>query len=231
MLDSTSLSLGGVASVDTTDTTNSRNELATNYSQFLTLLTTQLKNQDPLNPMDSQDFTNQLISLSGVEQQISQTEKLGDILQANQASTVNGALSYIGKQVDYVGGEMQYTGSPVNLKYSLATDSATTQISITDSNQNVVYSTSGELTAGGHAFTWDGKDNNGNPVANGTYNLTVGAVDATGAAVTAYAIVPSTVTGIETDDGQVYLNIGDQKISLSSIQAVRDASTDTSTGT
>lgn len=231
MLDSTSLSLGGVAGVDTTKTANSRNSLQTSYSQFLTLLTTQLKNQDPLNPMDSKDFTNQLISMSGVEQQISQTEKLNDLLQVNQASAVNGALGYIGKTVDYVGGAMEYKGSPVQIKYSLAANTSATKISIADKDGNVVWSGDGELSAGGHSFTWDGKNTQGLPAASGNYKVTVGAKDKADKAVTTYVIVPATVTGVETVDGQVYLNIGDQKVSIGAVQAVRQASTPVTTTT
>jgi flagellar basal-body rod modification protein FlgD len=231
MLDSVSLSLGGVAGVDTTATNNARDSLATNYSQFLTLLTTQLKNQDPLNPMNSQDFTNQLISLSGVEQQISQTSKLNDLLQVNQASAVNSALGYIGKQVDYVGGTMQYDGNPVEVKYSLASAATQAKISIADANGNVVYTSDAELTAGGHSFDWDGKDSSGNALAKGDYTVTIGAVDKDGTSIKSYTIVPATVTGVETLDGQVYLNIGDQKVSIGSVEAVREMPTAATTPT
>jgi flagellar basal-body rod modification protein FlgD len=222
MLDSTTLSLGGVVTSAAADATSAQSSLQTTYSQFLTLLTTQLQNQDPLDPMDSDTFTQQLISMSGVEQQIAQTSKLDDVLQATQSSAVNSALSYIGKQVDYVGGTMQYTGSPVALKYSLNTVAEQAQLSITDSSGNVVLNTPAQVTAGGHEFDWDGKDGNGDPVPAGDYTVAVGAVDATGASVTSFVIVPATVTGVETDGGAVYLNVGDQTVPISSVQAVRE---------
>jgi flagellar basal-body rod modification protein FlgD len=222
MLDSISLSLGGVAGTDT-NTDGAKKNLAETYSQFLTLLTTQLKNQDPLDPMDSKDMTNQMIQLSNTEQQIAQTAKMDEILKINQASAVNSALSYIGKEVDYVGGEMLYKGTPVSMKYYLDKASAQTKISVFDQDDKLVWSSDGKIEMGGHAVTWDGKDNDGNPVPNGNYKVEVGAQDADKKAVQTIVIVPSVVTGIETADGQVLLNIGSKKVAIGSVQAVRQA--------
>lgn len=220
MLDAISLSLGGIAGTDkTTDT--ARNNLADTYSQFLVLLTTQLKNQDPLDPMDSKDMTNQLIQLSNTEQQIAQTDKMNEILKINQASAVNSALSYIGKEVDYVGNDMQFSGTPSTFKYYLNSEAVKTKLSISDSDGNVVWSGDGNIKAGGHSFTWDGKDNQGNTVPNGTYKVEIGSQDKENKAVQSVTIVPSFVTGIETADGQVLLNIGSQKVAIGSVQAVR----------
>lgn len=220
MLDAISISLGGVAGTDKT-TANARDNLAATYSQFLTLLTTQLKNQDPLDPMDSKDMTNQMIQLSGVEQQISQTDKMNELLMINQATAVNGALSYIGKEVDYVGGELEYKGSPVGIKYYLDKDASKVKVSVFDKDKKLIWSGDGELKAGGHLINWDGKDKDGKVVAAGDYKVEVGAVDKDNKAVKTTTIVPSTVDGIETTDGQVLLNIGSQKVAIGSIQAVR----------
>ncbi|MDB5477657.1 MAG: Flagellar basal-body rod modification protein FlgD [Alphaproteobacteria bacterium] len=228
MLDAISLSLGGVAGSGKT-TENSRNSLQDTYSQFLALLTTQLKNQDPLNPMDSKDFTNQLISLSSAEQQLAQTDKLNSILEVSQSSAVNMALNYIGKEVDYVGGQAQFNGSPVNVKYYLDADATQTKVSVLDKDNNVVWSSNGDVKAGGHSITWDGKDKDGNIMANGDYTVSVGAKDKDDKAVKTTVIVPSTVSGIETADGQVMLVIGNQKVAIGSVQAVRQPTATTST--
>jgi flagellar basal-body rod modification protein FlgD len=221
MLDAVSISLGGIATSDTS-TADAQSSLQDTANEFLTLLTTQLQNQDPTNPMDSTAMTNQLIQLSSTEQQLAQTDKLNDILQIDQANASNIALSYIGKQVDYVGNVMQFNGSPTDIKYSLPSATTTTQISISDSAGNVVYQSPGELTAGGHAFTWDGKDSNGNVLPSGNYTVGITAADSTGTAVTATTLVPSLVDGIETISGQLYLDIGDQQVPIGSVQAVRD---------
>lgn len=223
MLDAVSLSLGGVAG--TTDTENSKKSLADTYSQFLSLLTTQLKNQDPLDPMDSKDMTNQLIQLSNTEQQIAQTDKLNSILEVNQATAVNMALNYIGKEVDYVGGDMKYSGDPVNIKYFLAGDATKTKISVSDKDGNVIWSGDGALKAGSSSIVWDGKDRNGNPVEPGYYKVEVGAQDKDAKAIQTYAIVPSVVEGVETAAGQVLLMINGKQVSIGAVQAVRQAPT------
>jgi len=220
MLDAISISLGGIAGVDK-DTSTSKQSLADTYSQFLTLLTTQLKHQDPLDPMDSKDMTNQMIQLANTEQSIAQTDKMNEILKINQASAVNSALSYIGKEVDYVGGETEFKGSAVNVKYYLDKDSSTVKISVLDKDKKVVRTMDGEIKAGGHAVVWDGKDKDGKVVANGDYTIEVGAVDREGKAVQTTTIVPSTVDGIETAGGQLLLVIGNQKVAIGAVQAVR----------
>lgn len=222
MLDPISLSLGGVAGSET-NTGVAQKSLQETYTQFLTLLTTQLKNQDPLNPMDSKDFTNQLIQLASAEQQIAQTEKMGQLLEINQATAVNMALNYIGKEVDYVGGDMQYSGSPVNIKYFLEADAQRTKISIADEDGKVVFSTDGKNKVGSHAYVWDGKDNDGKAVAAGNYKVSIGAQNSDGKAVQTYAIVPAIVSSVETAGGQVLLVINGKQVPIGSVQAVRSA--------
>lgn len=222
MLDAISISLGGIAGVDK-DTSTSKQSLADTYSQFLTLLTTQLKNQDPLDPMDSKDMTNQMIQLSNTEQQIAQTDKMNEILKINQASAVNSALGYIGKEVDYVGGDTEFKGNTVNAKYYLDKAASATKISISDSAGKVIRTMDGDVTVGGHAIAWDGKDNDGKLVAHGDYKIAVGAQDKEGKAVQTTTIVPSTVDGIETSGGQLLLVIGNQKVAIGAVQGVRDA--------
>lgn len=221
MLDAISLSLGGVAG-SSDNTGVAQKSLQETYSQFLTLLTTQLKNQDPLNPMDSKDFTNQLISLASAEQQIAQTQKMGELLEVNQATAVNMALNYIGKEVDYVGGDMSYDGSPVNIKYFIEGEATRTKISISDAEGEVIFSADGNTTGGSHAFVWDGKDRDGNLVEPGTYKVAVGAQDGNQKAIQTYTIVPSVVKAVETAGGQVLLIINGKQVSIGAVQAVRD---------
>ena len=221
MLDAISISLGGIAGVES-DTSTSKQSLAETYSQFLTLLTTQLKHQDPLDPMDSKDMTNQMIQLSNTEQQIAQTDRMNEILKINQASAVNSALGYIGKEVDYVGGETEFKGNPVNVKYYLDGDAQAVKISVLDKDGKVVRTMDGNLKAGGHSIVWDGKNTAGELVAQGDYKIEVGAQDKEGKAVQTTTIVPSTVDGIETAGGQLLLVIGNQKVAIGAVQAVRD---------
>lgn len=220
MLDATTLSLGGLNKAED-KTAAAKKSLGDTYDQFLTLLTTQLKNQDPLNPTDSKDFTNQLIAMSNTEQQIAQTQKMDELIQLNQASTVNMALNYIGLNVDYQGNTLSFDGaSPMDINYNLETAGVKGKVSILNDQNQVVWSSNAALTAGPHKVTWDGKDNLGQPVAAGNYRVEVGVLNSTNGAVKSDITVPGLVTGVETtSDGQVMLSIGDQKVPINTVQS------------
>ncbi len=212
------------ATTPTSDTANSTAALNQNFDQFLTLLTTQLKNQDPLSPMDSTQFTNQLVSFSQVEQQIKTNDNLTKLqaLTANSQTTLG--LSYIGLQVIHSGSQFNlYSNSAATMNYTLPSDAATVKLSVLDKDGNLVYSrdgADGEGTKGAHTFTWDGTDNNGDAVPAGTYKFVVGAADTTGKTLTATTVVPAVVTGIQSEsDGSTSLILDNttQTISLSDV--------------
>ncbi len=196
-----------------------------NFDQFLLLLTTQLKNQDPLAPMDSTEFTNQLVSFSGVEQQIKMNDTLTELLalsQANQTNQTTLGLSYIGLNIALQGNMFEYPGDGVvKMSYNLPSDAAAGTITILDENNNVVYSQEAELSSGKHQFYWNGQDQEGTPVSAGAYQIQVNAVDNDQNSIAATTIVPGMVTGIMTaDDGSIDLIIGtlyQQSIPLSSV--------------
>src|SRR5215469_16298298 len=143
------------AATSATQNSSALNQLTNNFSTFLTLLTTQLKNQDPTSPMDSNQFTQQLVEFSQVEQQINTNSNLSTLITQGQTQIGAYATSYLGKSV-----------------------------SVTNANGKVVYSGPGETAAGNHQFIWNGKDNNGNQLDDGTYTLAVTAQTASGGAVT-----------------------------------------------
>ena len=196
-----------------------------NFDQFLLLLTTQLKNQDPLAPMDSAEFTNQLVSFSGVEQQIKTNDTLTELLalsQTNQTSQTTLGLSYIGLNIALQGDQFEYPGNGVvKMSYSLPSDAATGTITILDGNNQVVYSQDAELSSGKHQFYWNGQDQEGTPVPSGAYRIQVNAIDNNQNSITSTTIVPGMVTGIMTaNDGSIDLIIGtlyQQSVSLSSV--------------
>ena len=189
-----------------------------NFDQFLTLLTVQLKNQDPLSPMDSTQFTNQLVSFSGVEQQIKTNDNLSKLVSLTNASQTTLGLSYIGLNVDMEGSQFKYTSGNAKMSYTLPSDAATNTLNIIDANGNTVYTHKGDAAKGKHEFVWDGKNNDGLPVAAGTYKFLVGAVDQEHKSITATTIVPGRVEGIQTaEDHSILLLINDQQVPMSSI--------------
>ncbi|MCK4944763.1 MAG: flagellar hook assembly protein FlgD, partial [Alphaproteobacteria bacterium] len=139
-----------------------------NFDQFLLLLTTQLKNQDPLAPMDSTQFTNQLVSFSGVEQQIKMNDTMSKMLDMSQTNQTTLGLSYIGLNVALDGNQFEYPGSGVmQMSYNMPSDAAAGTVTILDKDSNVVYSQNAELSTGKHKFYWSGQDQNGTPAPAG----------------------------------------------------------------
>ena len=192
-------------------------------NQFLTLLTTQLKNQDPTSPMDTSQFTNQLVSMSGVEQQLQGNASLAQLVKLagnNQASL---GLSYIGLNVDTTGNQFAFDPSKdasVTVGYNLASAAATNTINVLDSSGSVVYTTPGSLNSGVNSFTWNGIETGGATAPAGNYTVQVSAADATNTPVSATTQVPGQVTGMQTaSDGTVELVIGSQLVPLSSVTA------------
>jgi flagellar basal-body rod modification protein FlgD len=224
MIDASTLSLGGLATGGKITAATDGAKINQSFDEFLMLLTTQMRNQDPLNPMDSKEFTNQLVSFSQVEQQISLNAKLEDMVKLQQASTVNAALGYIGLNVNYTGNKIANfaDGRPINMSYTLADNAKTTDITVVNEAGTVVWKGAGELTAGAHQFTWDGTNSSdGNPAPAGMYEVRIGAENAQGAGVKTSLIVPGLVDGVETEDGQVYLTIRDQKIMIDTVKSAK----------
>ena len=191
-----------------------------NFDQFLLLLTTQLKNQDPLSPMDSTQFTNQLVSFSGVEQQIKMNSNLEKLLTSSAAAQTTLGLSYIGLNVDTQGSDFKYYGTGyAKMSYQLPASASTSIISVLDQDNNVVYSQDGEVSAGKHDFTWGGTDQDGQAVPAGTYHLRVGALDRDQKNLTVTTTVPGIVEGIQkADDGSIMLIINNKEVSMSDIR-------------
>src|SRR5215831_6422021 len=138
---------------------DAQKSLSANFDTFLTLLTTQLKNQDPLSPMDSNQFTQQLVQFSQVEQQIHSNQNLESLISLTKANSATTAVSYLGKSLTLTDGTAPLMNGEAKWAYSLDNDASTTKLVVTDATGKIVYAGTGETTSGMHAFTWDGKDN------------------------------------------------------------------------
>jgi flagellar basal-body rod modification protein FlgD len=207
----------GIAN-DAAQTAQQRISLADDFSQFLTLLTTQLQNQDPLAPMDSTEFTNQLVQFSQVEQQINSNQKLDTMLQLQLASISSVALGYVGMDVSYLSAEMNFDGTnPVRIDYALASGAQVAKIKVTNEEGDVVYLADAPKSAGKNNMLWLGKDNNGNTVEPGTYTVSIEAADSAGSPIETSTVVSGRVKGIESQNGVVYLLIGDRAVSLATV--------------
>ena len=208
---------GTTPSATSTNSQGALNQLSGNFSTFLTLLTTQLKNQDPTSPMDSNTFTQQLVMYSQVEQQINTNDNLKTLIGQGTTNAAAMAATYLGKKVSITNGNGSLTSGAAAWTYNLDTASATTQLAITDAKGQTVYTATGETTAGNHSFTWDGKDINGNQLADGTYKLTVTAADSASNKVTSSVASAGTISQIDMTSGTPQLVVGNMELGLGDI--------------
>ena len=204
----------------TTNGASALNQLSGNFSTFLTLLTTQLQNQDPTSPMDSNEFTQQLVEYSQVEQQINTNTNLQSLITQGTTNASAITTSYLGKNVSVTNGNASLTDGAATWTYNLGTASATTQLSVTNSAGQTVYTGAGSTTAGNNTFNWNGEDANGNQLSDGTYKLTVTATDQSGATITTSVASAGTVSQIDLTGSSPMLVIGNMEVSPSDIAAV-----------
>jgi flagellar basal-body rod modification protein FlgD len=196
---------------------------AEDFDDFLTLLTTQLQNQDPLSPMDTTEFTNQLVMFADVEQSINQSGLLEDLVNVNAQNQASAAVSYIGRQIEFDHNEVNYTGEPVVLGYSLPEDATQATMEIYDSSGELIRIIGGiEQSFGDHAVEWDGLDQQGNPVAQGAYSFQVGVVNDDDQPIEASYMSEGVVTGIEYNAGETTLMMGTVGVKLENVLRVED---------
>lgn len=208
------------SATSTTSTDPSLKQLSGNFSTFLTLLTTQLKNQDPTSPMDSNAFTQQLVMYSQVEQQINTNTNLKSLITQGTSNAAAMTTGYLGKKVSIVNGNAPLIGGSANWTYNLGGPAATTELMVTDANGKTVYTATGEMGAGNHSFAWNGKDNGGNQLSDGAYKLTVTATDAAGGKIDSNVASAATVTQIDMTGSTPRLIIGTMEIDLADIAAI-----------
>lgn len=203
---------------------NGTQKLADDFDAFLNLLVTQLKNQDPLEPMKSQEFTNQLVQFSGVEQQLATNDKLDSLVDLQNGSRAGSAVNYIGREIEAAGNQLSLQDGSASFAYELNDNAAGAVIQIANGEGNVVRTLEAETTAGRHEMTWDGTDEDGNTLPDGAYTMNLLAVDAENKTVQGTTSVFGRVTGVETSGDGVLLNIGDIGVDLSKVKAIHETS-------
>ncbi len=203
-----------------------RSGIASNFDQFLFLLTQQLQNQDPLQPMDTAQFTNQLVQFANVEQGIKTNENIQNLIALQQANTNVGMLGYIGKEVEVIGDKLPLEkGKEAKFKYALPEKADVLTIKIKDKDGHVVRDLTGDLDAGAHDITWDGKDNQGNELDSGTYTIEVNAVKNTNGVpktLETFTAIVGKVTGINTSSGFPSILIGNVAFGTDYIVSVKE---------
>ena len=207
----------------TQDTTAlGRARLADNFSTFLSLLTTQLKNQDPLSPLDSNQFTQQLVQMTGVEQQLASNDLLKKLV-SNTGSGITTAVSLIGKDVRAVSNDAQLANGKAQWVYKLDLDASDVKVEVLNAKGAIVHAEAAtDNKAGDHSFSWNGKDMYGSSMPDGPYTLRVTAKDSTGTTVASTTFVEGRVTGVEQLDGATYITVNGGKIPWNTVTTVRE---------
>jgi flagellar basal-body rod modification protein FlgD len=190
--------LGAATSAATQATNKSSAALADTFDTFLKLLTAQLQNQDPLSPMDSAKFTEQLVQYSQVEQQISTNAKLDSLAKQISANGAGSALSYLGRTALFDTNAVALVDGEAKWQYAVDAGAATTTLTVKDSKGNVVYTATGNAAAGPHTFEWDGSQTGLDAKAPaGTYYLAATAQDGAGKTIETAIAVEERITGVD----------------------------------
>ncbi len=206
-------------STSTSSTTSPTATIAGNFDTFLQLLTTQLQNQNPLDPLDTNQFTAQLVQFASVEQQINMNTQLTTLISLQKATQVTSAMSFLGATATVDGSTANLTNSQATWTFS-ADKPATGTININNSTGQLVYTGTYPLNAGAQSFSWDGRSNNGSLNPDGAYTMSITAKDATGSTVSVSSQVQGTVDAVDLTQNPPVLTIGGQSYSLDKIKQV-----------
>ena len=197
-------------------------KLADTFDKFLTLLTTQLKHQDPLDPMKSAEFVNQLVQFTEVEQTISTNQTLEKLLDMQTKNRAISAVGLIGQFAEIEGRQLPLTDGAAEIVYHLPETSATTDVAVLNQAGQVVFSAVGDTSPGKHSIVWDGKDRNGVQLPDGEYTIFVSAKDAENNNITVPTGAVARVTGVETGADEVILSFGASRVPFDSVVAVKE---------
>ncbi|MEM1020156.1 MAG: flagellar hook capping FlgD N-terminal domain-containing protein [Pseudomonadota bacterium] len=197
-------------------------QLTDDFDQFLTLLTTQLQNQDPLEPMDSSEFTNQLVQFTSVEQQIATNTNLENLLSAIQLQSDGALLGYLGKEVVAQTNIAALTEDGAQWFYDLGADAEETTLTIRDERGQVVASVQGSTDAGIHELQWDGVDLSGNQLSSGLYTLQVEAVTVDGIGIATTSYIRGVASELDQSQGAALLKVNGVSLSPQSVLSVRE---------
>jgi flagellar basal-body rod modification protein FlgD len=179
-----------------------------NFDTFLTLLTTQLKNQDPMSPLDTNQFTQQLVQFSSVEQSIKTNDQLKQLIALQSTNQMVSSLSLVGNTVEVNSDTTALAGGKAAFAYTMPTGVTAAALSVTDADGHVVYKQAADLGAGRHDFAWNGSDANGNPLPDGAYSMQAVGQKADGSAATIAVTAMGKVNGVSVKDGATILDLG-----------------------
>jgi flagellar basal-body rod modification protein FlgD len=194
--------------------------LAGNFQTFLTLLTTQLQNQNPLDPLDTNQFTQQLVEFASVEQQLKTNDSLSTLVSLEQTAQSTQALTFVGKTAVVNGNTAALTNSQATWELNVPSNS-NVNVSIANSSGQTVFSGTYAVNAGNNQpFTWNGQGNDGTQWPDGQYTLTATATDSSGNSVGIATQVQGVVSAVDLTQSPPLLTINGQSYTVNQIQSI-----------
>ena len=199
--------------------TSALGSLSDNFSSFLSLLMTQLQNQDPTSPLDSNQFTSELVQFTSVQQQIDTNSDLTQLIQLTQASQIEQSTSMIGKPVTVTSSQLSLQDGTAAINFN-TTSAEPIGIAVYNASGVQVQTASLTSSAGANTWTWNGQNANGTTMPDGAYTVTVNAIGVNGATSAVPFTVTGTATSVQNNAGTVDLQMGGLTLPFSAVDSV-----------
>ena len=215
-------SITGAASATAAATVNKatdRTTIAQNFDAFLLLLTTQLKNQSPLDPMDTNQFTQQLVQFASVEQQLKSNDTLNALLTSSRGSAASTAASFVGMQVTADGTTSRLSNGKAEWSIEPARNAQVSLI-VKDAQGNVVAAQTVAMAGGAQRFSWNGITTTGSKAPDGYYTISVSARDPAGQSVSVKTEVSGRVESVDLSGDAAVLMVGSSRVPLANVRSI-----------
>lgn len=218
-------SITSAANAAATQSEQSSAKLADDMDQFMNLLVTQLQNQDPLEPMDPNQFTEQLVQFATVEQQIQGNQHLESLLALQEETQISTSAGYVDKVIEANGDKLVLESGKSKATYTLNEDATKVTLNILNADGDSVFVASGDNESGPHLVGWDGLNKQGFAEPDGVYTLVVSALDADGSPLDVSQTMTGRVTGMTVGDEGPILNLSGHAVPLDDLIGVESYST------
>lgn len=198
----------------------SRTQLAGSFDNFLSLLTTQLKNQSPTDPLDTNQMTAQLVQFASVEQQIAMNKNLEQMVSLQQAAQLTAASPMLGQRVEVEGDSLPLQDGSATVRLPAAGTARTARVAVLDSSGKTLREAQVTLGTVTQDWSWNGRDASGKQMPDGTYRVAVTGADASGETATTSFTVIGTATAAERANGVLQLRMGAATYSFDKVRSI-----------
>jgi flagellar basal-body rod modification protein FlgD len=209
------------ASANAATSTAQSSKFGGDFNTFLTLLTTQIKNQSPTDPLDTNQMTSQLVQFASVEQQIAMNQNLQRLLSLEQASQLTASAPLIGQNVEVEAEQISLQSGVGTLKLPAAGASQFATVTIRGSGDRIIRQETVQLGNAPRTWSWNGKGPDGVSIPDGAYKVSVTGVGAGGKTEALPFTTIGRVTGAERAGGDLNLQLGQLQTSFDKLRSVR----------